>query len=116
MARSPSWRAESGAVPMPQDTIRNMRTPVDGVFVVAEDGSLLMRQVSGRTTVALLSATLGIIAVAAAVRRWRRLKQVPAVTAETRFAGLKGEWTPVGPYRMFARVSAHPAEQSGRLP
>jgi len=75
-----------------------------------------MRRISGRTTVALLSATLGAIAVAAAVRGWRRLKQAPAVTAETRFAGLKGEWTPVGPYHMFARTSAQPVEHPGRLP
>jgi pimeloyl-ACP methyl ester carboxylesterase len=74
-----------------------------------------MRPISGRAAVALLSATLGIIAVAA-VRGWWRLKQAPAVTDETRSAGLKGEWTRVGPYRMFARVSARPAEHPGRLP
>jgi pimeloyl-ACP methyl ester carboxylesterase len=64
----------------------------------------------------MLSATLGAIALAAAVRGWRRLKQAPAVTDETRSAGLKGEWTRVGPYRMFARVSARPAEHPGRPP
>src|SRR3954452_22889732 len=75
-----------------------------------------MRPISAKATVALLSAALGAIAVMAAVRGWRRLKQAPAVTAETRSAGLKGEWTRVGPYRMFARVSARPAEHSGRPP
>src|SRR3954447_7384298 len=75
-----------------------------------------MRPTSGKSTVALLSAALGVIALAAVSRGWRRLKEAPAVTDETRSAGLKGEWTRVGPYRMFARVSARPAENPGRLP
>jgi pimeloyl-ACP methyl ester carboxylesterase len=75
-----------------------------------------MGSLSGRATVALLSTAVGVIAVATAVRGWRHLKQTPAVTDQTRLAGLQGEWTRVGPYRMFARVSAHPAEHPGRLP
>jgi pimeloyl-ACP methyl ester carboxylesterase len=66
--------------------------------------------------VALLPAALGVAGIVVAVRGWRRLKQVPAVTAETRSAGLEGRWTEVGRYRIFARVSNQKVESPGRLP
>jgi pimeloyl-ACP methyl ester carboxylesterase len=71
-----------------------------------------MRPATGKTIVALLGAT-GMIA---ATCGWRRLKRVPAVTRETRDAGLEGRWTQAGPYRMFARVSARSGEFPDRLP
>src|SRR5690348_9162346 len=53
--------------------------------------------------------------VGRALLGWRALAQHPAETDETRRAGLVGTRVQAGPYRMFARVSAHPPE-NGRLP
>ena len=46
---------------------------------------------------------------------WGRLAHAPAESEATWRAGLRGAWVKAGPYRMFARVSAHPPA-NGRLP
>jgi pimeloyl-ACP methyl ester carboxylesterase len=56
-----------------------------------------------------------LVRTSGAMLGWRRLKHYPAETDATRRAGLRGVWVKAGPYRMFARVSAHPPE-NGRLP
>jgi hypothetical protein len=61
--------------------------------------------ITGKTAVGLLSAALGIAGIVAMVRGWRRLKLVPAVTGETRSAGLEGRWTEVGRFhRDLSRI------------
>jgi pimeloyl-ACP methyl ester carboxylesterase len=61
---------------------------------------------SGRV---LLGGALAIGLVGRAAFGWHRLKKVPAETAATRRAGLRGMVTQAGRYRMFARVADGPA-------
>jgi pimeloyl-ACP methyl ester carboxylesterase len=64
---------------------------------------------------AVIAGGRALVRTSGAMLGWRRLKHYPAETDATRRAGLRGVWVKAGPYRMFARVSAHPPE-NGRLP
>jgi pimeloyl-ACP methyl ester carboxylesterase len=47
---------------------------------------------------------------------WRRLRKAPATTAQTRRAGLTGNFACAGPYRMFYRTSCVTGAHHGRPP
>lgn len=64
-------------------------------------------------------AGIGSAAVAAGIllaRRWYGWKRLPAVSEETRRAGLRGVWLSAGPHTIFARVASGPAGAAARLP
>ncbi len=52
----------------------------------------------------------------ALVLQWRRLKRAPAITEETRRAGLDGTFVNADPYRMFCRSSGASDRHRSRLP
>jgi pimeloyl-ACP methyl ester carboxylesterase len=64
---------------------------------------------------AVIAGGRALLRTSGAMLGWRRLKHYPAETEATQRAGLRGVRVTAGPYRMFARVSAHPPENR-RLP
>src|SRR6185437_5548860 len=72
------------------------------------------RQWPGRFS-AVMAGGRALVRTGGAMLGWGRLAHAPAETEATWRAGLRGAWVKAAPYRMFARVSAHPPA-NGRLP